>query len=201
VTDQVTGGSVGPAAGEPPLCVDLDGTLLDGDCLLISLRLLTLRAPWLLPALPFALLRGRPALKAYVARRIIPDPGGLPWRLEVVGWVRRQRESGRRVYLVTATDERVAAVMARHLDCFDGVLATHKGQNLKAHRKVAAIRNLLRDNEFDYVGDSRADLPVFAAARYCYLVAPSARLEAQARRVARVRGVFTGRGDPAARSG
>jgi hypothetical protein len=47
---------------EPPLCVDLDGTLIEGDTLRLSLWHLARSAPWTVLALPFLLLRGRPAL-------------------------------------------------------------------------------------------------------------------------------------------
>ena len=66
-------------APEPPLCVDLDGTLIEGDTLRISLRHLARTSPWKLLAVPFLLLRGRPALKAWVARQHIPNPSDLIW--------------------------------------------------------------------------------------------------------------------------
>lgn len=182
-----------PASAEPPLCVDLDGTLIDGDTLLISVALLARRYPWLLPVLPFALLQGRPGFKRFLASRVLPEPDGLPWRSDVVAFVRAQRATGRRIYLTTAADIGIAESVMRYLGCFDGVLATELGANRKAEGKLAAIRNLLGDNEFDYIGDSTADLPVFRAARGSYLVAPSTRLEGIVRRAARVQGVFAKR--------
>ncbi|HEX9564886.1 MAG TPA: haloacid dehalogenase-like hydrolase [Gemmatimonadaceae bacterium] len=161
---------------EPPLCVDLDGTLIAGDTLVITVRLVAARRPWLLAVLPFVLLRGRPALKRFLSSRILPDPATLPWRTQVVGFVREERARGREVCLVTAADRLVAQSVADFLPLFDRVIATDEGRNLKGSRKLAAIRKALLDNEFDYMGDSYADLPVFAAARTAYLVAPSASL-------------------------
>jgi len=44
----------------------------------------------------------------------------------------------------------------------------------------------LQCKDFDYIGDSQADLPVFKAARIGYLVAPSRSLSTAARSVGRI---------------
>src|SRR5690606_36635023 len=43
--------------------------------------------------------------------------------------------------------------------------------------KLAAIRGLLGERPFDYVGDADCDLPICRAAERVYLVEPSRRLE------------------------
>jgi phosphoserine phosphatase len=171
---------------EPPLCVDLDGTLIEGDTLRLSLRHLAHTAPWKLLALPFVLLRGRPALKAWVARQYVPDPAGLVWRTEVVEFLRLERGRGRRIILATAANRAVADAIVAHLGLFDGVVATETGANIKGVAKTVHIRKSLSCNDFDYIGDSPADLPVFQAARVGYLVAPSASLSAAANSVGRI---------------
>jgi phosphoserine phosphatase len=171
---------------EPPLCVDLDGTLIDGDTLTISVRHLARRAPWVLLALPFVLLRGRPALKAFVARRYVPDPAALVWRSEVLAFLREQRTQGRRIILATAAHRLVAEAIVAHLGFFDGLVATDAGTNMKGGQKAIHIRKSLNINDFDYIGDSRADLAIFEVARVGYLVAPSAELSQAARRVGRI---------------
>jgi hydroxymethylpyrimidine pyrophosphatase-like HAD family hydrolase len=177
-------------SAEPPLCVDLDGTLIRGDTLRISLRLLALRSPWLVPLFPFALLGGRPALKRFVATRFVPDAARLPWREDVLDFLRAERARGRRICLVTAADRLVAESVATHLGLFDVVIATELGNNLKGARKVDAIWKILSNKEFDYVGDSMADVPVFRAARYSYLVVPGSSLRRAVRTGCVVKGEF-----------
>ena len=171
---------------EPPLCVDLDGTLIEGDTLRISLRYLARTAPWTLLAVPFLLLRGRPALKAWVARQHIPIPSDLIWRTEVLQFLREERARGRRIVLATAAHKSVADAVCAHLGLFDGVVATETGANVKGRQKTAQIRKSLSCNDFDYIGDSSADIPIFEAARIGYLVAPSASLSAAAKAVGRI---------------
>jgi phosphoserine phosphatase len=184
---------VPPASVEPPLCVDLDGTLIEGDTLRISLRHLARSAPWLLPALPFVLLGGRPRLKAFVARRYVPDPKGLTWRSEVLAFLREEKQRGRKIVLATAAHRLVGEAVAAHLGIFDGLVATEGSANVKGGQKAAHIRKSLNCNEFDYIGDHMADVPVFAAARLSYLVAPSPALKAAASRVGRVEREFHAR--------
>ena len=173
-------------SAEPPLCVDLDGTLIEGDTLMISVRHLARRAPWTLLAFPFVLLGGRPALKAFVARRYVPDPDSLVWRSEVLAFLREQRSLGRQIVLATAAHRLVAEAVAAHLGLFDATVATESGANLKGAQKAIHIRKSLGCNDFDYIGDSQADLPIFQVARVGYLVAPSPSLRLAAQRVGRI---------------
>jgi phosphoserine phosphatase len=176
---------------EPPLCVDLDGTLIEGDTLRISLRHLARRAPWTLLAVPFMLLRGRPALKAYLARHYIPDPAALVWREEVLAFLKEEKGRGRRIVLATAAHRLIAESVVAHLGLFDAVVATDQN-NVKGAQKTVHIRKSLNCNDFDYVGDSSADLPIFAACRTGYLVAPKPALREAAHRVGRIARVFHG---------
>ncbi|HEX6315462.1 MAG TPA: haloacid dehalogenase-like hydrolase [Gemmatimonadaceae bacterium] len=178
---------------EPPLCVDLDGTLIEGDTLRISLRFLARKAPWTLLLVPFLLLRGRPALKAWIARRFVPDPASLVWRTEVLDFLRSERERGRRIVLTTAAHRRIGEAVCAHLGCFDDLVATEAGDNLKGRYKSAQILKSLSCKEFDYIGDSPADLPVFQVARRGYLVSPSPSLHRAASRIGRIERVFHAR--------
>ena len=173
-------------SSEPPLCVDLDGTLIEGDTLHISIRHLARRSPWVLLALPFVLLKGRPALKAFVASRYVPDPASLVWRTEVLAFLREEKSRGRRIVLATAAHRLIGEAVFTHLGIFDALVATDSGDNAKGAMKTAIIRKSLKCNDFDYIGDSNADLPIFGAARVCHLVAPSPALRAAASQVGRI---------------
>ncbi len=171
-----------------PLYVDLDGTLVATDTLVESVRGLLRRRPLLAPVLAIWVAGGRAAFKDRVARRYVPDPGSLPWRDDVVAFVRRQHDAGRRVVLATAAHRRIAEAVVQHLGIFDGMLASERGRNLKGTAKLRAIR---RDagGPFAYMGDSWADLPILREAAEAYLVDPSPRLRRAAAELS-VAGVF-----------
>jgi phosphoserine phosphatase len=104
----------------------------------------------------------------------------------VVAFLRSEHARGRRVILATAADHRIAACVAAHLQVFEAVISTEGPENRRGTAKLAAIRKLLGDTDFDYIGDSLVDLPILLAARKAYLVAPSPALF---RRLTRLRSV------------
>lgn len=173
-----------------PLIVDLDGTLIDADTLRLSLRILARSRPWLVPTIPIMVLRGRARFKEFVSRHVSLDPARLPYRADVVDFVKRERATGRRVLLATAANRKVAEAVAAHLRLFDDVIASDGGHNAKGDGKVESIRGVLGDSEFDYVGDSLPDVPVFKAARKSYLVCPSPDLAQAVRGRCHVEAVF-----------
>jgi phosphoserine phosphatase len=173
-----------------PLCVDLDGTLIAGDTLYISLAQLAVRRPWAMLALPFALAQGRAQFKRRVSDFVPIDATTLPYRRAVLAFLRGERDAGRRLILTTAADERIARAVASHLGLFDGVVASSGTHNAKGAGKVEAIRAFLGEGEFDYMGDHLVDLPVLRAAHCGYLVAPAPALLEQARATCRIERVF-----------
>lgn len=164
----------------PPLVVDLDGTVTATDTLVESVVALVKRQPWMLLAVLWWLLAGRAGFKARVAAHVRLPVALLPWRSAFVEWVRTQRATGRRVVLATAAHRQIADDVARELPLFDDVLASSPENNLKGLRKLAAIQALLGP-DFVYAGDSRADLPIWAAARAAVLVGASDALSRQVR--------------------
>ena len=168
---------------DPPLCVDLDGTLLNSDLLVESLLLMLKRQPWTLFLLPWWLLRGKAHLKHEIAQCVEVDVSLLPYHPQVLPWVREEHQAGRQVVLATASHERYAQAIAAHLGCFDAVEASRPGRNLEGRHKAAALVARYGAQGFDYAGNSRADHPVWAQARQAIVVSPDARLlkAAQAR--------------------
>jgi 4-hydroxybenzoate polyprenyltransferase/phosphoserine phosphatase len=163
------------------LCVDLDGTLLASDSLHELALALAGQDPRALFALPGWLAGGRAHLKARLAERVKLDAASLPYRAEVLDAIRAARAAGRPCVLVTAADRRVADAVAGHLGCFDEVWASDGSANLKGDAKAARLRERFGAGGFEYLGDARADLPVWEAAGRASLVAASGAL---ARRVA-----------------
>ena len=159
-----------------PLCVDLDGTLIASDMLYESAALLARDRPLALLQLPAWLLRGRARFKGAIADRVLPDPETLPYRPDVLEFLRDERDRGRTILLTTASEHRCARAVADHLGLFDDVISTEGSENLKGLRKLLAIRHRLGERPFDYLGDSAADLPIWRAARRVLVASPSPKL-------------------------
>jgi 4-hydroxybenzoate polyprenyltransferase/phosphoserine phosphatase len=158
-----------PQAGEAPvLVIDLDGTLCLTDTLHENLIALLARRPLALPGLVGALLRGKAAFKRRVAEAHVTPGHALPYNEEVLELARRARAEGRRVVLVSASDQAQVDAVAAHLGLFDEAFGTGgpgvEG-NLGGRSKAAFLIARYGRGGFDYVADGRVDLPVWSAAR------------------------------------
>ena len=180
-----------------PLCVDLDGTLIVSDLLLESALRLIKRNPLYLFLFPFWLLRGKAALKAEIAKRAAPNPALLPYNRDFLEWLQTEKAAGRRLWLCTASNEKLANSVAGHLALFDGVLASDADHNLSGRLKAQRLVELFGERGFDYCGNERRDLGVWEHARSAIVVHGSVRLARDAARVSSVSRTFAARGGAA----
>lgn len=172
--------------GEIPLVVDLDGTLLRTD-LLIETGMAFVRETPLRVFEPLHwLTRGKVALKERLAAKTDIDVALLPYEPAVLDFITAERKRGRRVVLATASHHTLAVRVAAHLGLFDDILASEGTTNLSAHAKRDALVDRFGEHGFDYVGNSRDDLPVWKVARRALVVNASPGIERAARAVGNV---------------
>ena len=158
----------------PVVFVDLDGTLIRTDLLWEGLRLLlkTQRRALFLEA-PLWLLRGKAAFKAELAQRAFPDPAELPYRQEVLEYLSAKKAEGHRLVLASASPSSWVHRVAEQTALFDHVLASSPEENLSGERKLSAIRDLIEEAPFEYIGNSRHDVPIWSKADLATGVAPT----------------------------
>lgn len=181
-----------PPRGEPalPLCVDLDETLVCTDLLWEATLQLARRPSVAWRALLALLTSGKAAFKEVVMTAVPIAPATLPYREEVLEYLRSQWQEGRAIVLATASHRVAAERIAEHLGIFSGVLATNGRTNLSGRRKQAALEAAYGKGGFDYIGDGPKDLPALASARSAMLVAPSSSLRRKAEAQGNVAKVF-----------
>jgi phosphoserine phosphatase len=170
----------------------LDGTLIQSDLLLESTALLLRDKPWMALALPFWTLQGRATVKRRIAERVKLAADTLPYNGEVLRWLREEKAKGRCLVLATAAEMQLATAVADHAGLFDHVLGSDGKQNLKGAKKLDALRARY-GADFDYAGDSSADLPIWRICREAILVNPSRRTLREATESARVGRIFESR--------
>ncbi len=154
-----------------PLCVDLDGTLIKSDSLFDAFCELVRRNPLAVWRLPLWLMGGRARVKIEIARRAPLDATRLPYNLPLLRYLQAQWREGRPLYLATGADAGLAERVAAHLGIFQGALGTEGKINLTKTRKLARLKE--RFGEFDYVGNSHADVAVLAGARVALVANPT----------------------------
>ena len=154
-----------------PLCVDLDGTLIKSDSLGDAVCQFLRRNPFRFWQLGRWLAVGRAHLKAEVANRAPLDPAQLPYNTELLSYLHAERGRGRQIYLTTGADGPLAERVAAHIGIFDGVLASDGVTNLTSVLKLELLKD--RFGEFDYIGNSSADLPLLVNARQAMVANPT----------------------------
>ena len=178
-------------AVEVPLCIDLDGTLLRSDILLECMAN-SLHRPLVLLRMPFYMARGRAFLKARLAEAAPPDVKTLPYDPDVVSLIERERTTGRRIVLITATDRRIAERISAHLGLFDEVIASDGATNLKGKQKSEELVRRFGMRGFSYAGNDDSDLAVWKESNSAIVANPN--LERRAAAVTRVEAVLPGPG-------
>lgn len=154
---------------------DVDGTILATDLLYESLLVVLKRNPFNLFLVIWWLLQGRAVLKAELSRRAEGLRVDLmPIHSEVVSYLETQAASGRRIVLASASNERLVADVGERFNFVSHTIGSNRSRNLKGNLKVQAIREYLKSEDWEYVGDSKADLAVWRAASSATAVVSSA---------------------------
>ncbi len=165
------------------LVVDLDGTLLRSDMFFESVWS-SFGRDWRSPFLAVAALTGgRASLKRHLAQASAVEAATLPYDSKVITFVREWRESGARTALVTASDREFAVAIASHLGIFDEVYGSDGKLNLKGERKGQFLEERFGPKGFAYMGDAKADLPVWKRAAKAITVNAPASLRREAEHV------------------
>lgn len=153
-----------------PLCVDCDGTLIATDLLHEAVFLLAKQNPTKLFLLPFWLLKGKAYLKLKLSEYVTFNWSSLPYRQEVITLIQEAKKQGRKIVLATASPKVWAEGVAHYLNIFDEVLATNNQINLAARNKANKLIETYGQYQFDYIGDSQADLPVWTNAHQAIVI-------------------------------
>jgi len=177
-------------AASTPIVVDLDGTLIKTDLLLESANQFLIEQPGSFLRLIFWALGKRSALKENLAKRVHIDCTGLPYNEELIAWLQEQRVAGRTLILATASHHFLAKAVADHLGIFSEVIATTGDRNLKAATKRDELVERFGHGQFDYIGDSSADMSVWPAARRAIVVSQSSAFVDKVKNIADVTNLF-----------
>lgn len=160
---------------QPVLAVDLDGTLLRSDLLHESFWSAFGKSWQNIFLSVGALGSGRAALKRFLVSASDFQVTNLPYNDKVIAFIVAWREAGGRTALVTASDQIFADAIATHLGIFDEAHGSDGRKNLKGEHKGEFLEQRFGPKGFAYMGDSKADLPVWKrAAKAITVNAPAA---------------------------
>jgi 4-hydroxybenzoate polyprenyltransferase/phosphoserine phosphatase len=181
--------------GARPLVVDLDQTLVRANLLIESFFARLRGNPIVVATVLRSLLKGQARFKADIARETSIDITSLPYSSEVVAMIQEARDSGREVYLVSENNVRYVGAVAKHLGLFDGWFGSDDVRNLSGKAKADLLIERFGAHGFDYVGNRRADIPVWSVARHRVAVGANARVIAALRSLDPSARALSARGD------
>lgn len=161
------------------LVVDLDLTLARTDTLVESLWLMFVSNPFRFVKTMLKLRHGRAHFKDNVAKSMPCDAAKLPFNTQVIDHIKSWKNNGGKVVLVTASHQIIADEVGRHLNLFDRVKGSNKSRNLKGREKAKFLCEEFGFGQFAYIGDSKADLPIWEMAHSVVAVDPSTSLKIQ----------------------
>lgn len=163
------------------IVVDLDGTLIKTDLLLEQLVKLVKQNPLNIVLVFVWLLRGVVFLKTRLATEVEIDIASLPYRGEIIEFLKKKKAAGCAVYLFSASHQQLVRKVADHLGVFDACFGTGNenlpAKNLKGKNKLLLITKQLNNEPFVYIGDSPDDLVVWAKSNRIFVVNPTPLLE------------------------
>ena len=144
------------------LFVDLDGTLIKEDlsdlAFVNSLRTNPLR---LIIYLVVFFFKGRSYLKEKISKNYIIPIEKLNFNIAALDYIRDVKNRHRVVYLISGSHQLLVDQIDRHLRIFFESFGTNIDFNMVGKNKVEFINNELKILEFDYLGNSKQDLPIW----------------------------------------
>ncbi len=144
------------------LFVDLDGTLIKEDLsnLAFSHSLKNYPLKTLFYLLIF-LLKGKPYLKYKISRNFDIPFENLTYNKAAFDFIREVKSKHRVVYLISGSHQILVDQMGKYLNIFFESFGTRDNFNMVGSNKVQFIKESLKIYDFDYLGNSHQDLPIW----------------------------------------
>ena len=144
------------------LFVDLDGTLIKEDlsnlAFLHSLKNYPFKT--LIYLLVF-LFKGKPYLKDKISKNFDIPFENLTYNKAAFDFIREVKNRHRVVYLISGSHQILVDQIGNYLNIFFESFGTKDNFNLVGSNKVQFIKENLKIHDFDYLGNSHKDLPIW----------------------------------------
>ena len=144
------------------LFVDLDGTLIQEDLSNLALSHSLKNHPFktLFYLLVF-LFKGKPYLKYKISKDFTVPFENLTFNKAAFNFIREVKNMHRTVYLISGSHQKLVDQMAKYLNIFFESFGTKDNFNMVGSNKVKFIKENLKIHDFDYLGNSHKDLPIW----------------------------------------
>ena len=144
------------------LFVDLDGTLIKED--LFHLSFLHSLKNYPLKTLFYLLVylfKGKSYLKDKTSKNFDVPFENLTFNKAAIDFIKEVKIRNRVVYLISGSHQRLVDQMSEYLNIFFESYGTRDNFNMVGNNKVQFIKKNLKIHDFDYLGNSHQDLPIW----------------------------------------
>jgi hypothetical protein len=153
------------------LAVDLDHTLINTDMIYMGLKYLMLYKIYLLPVLIIIFLfKGRPSSKKYLYDNTSIVIEDLPYNKSIINFINNNRRKYTHIILISGSYHKYVESIANYLNIFDSYKGTSTTTNMISSNKTTYLKNNFNNFVFDYVGDSKKDIPIWEKSRKAFVV-------------------------------
>ena len=147
------------------LFVDLDGTLIKEDLSDLAFTHSFKNYPFkTLFYLFIFLFKGKPYLKDKISKNFTVPFANLTFNKAALDFIREVKNRHRVVYLISGSHQTLVDQMDKFLNIFFESFGTKGSFNMVGGNKVQFIKENLKIHDFDYLGNSHKDLPIW---KYC----------------------------------
>ena len=161
-----------------PLFVDLDGTLIQEDLSHESFFYFLKKNPILcLYHIFIFLFLGRPYLKEKLSRNYIVDLSKLKKNYSCIEYIKIAKNIKRDIYLISGSHQLLVNQISNQINLFNKVFGTHESFNMVGKNKIDYINDKLNIKEFDYIGNSFQDIPIWGYTKKIIYTNASTRLK------------------------
>ena len=144
------------------LFVDLDGTLIKEDLSNLAFIYCLKKKPFkLIYYLIIFMLRGKPYLKQKISENFTVPIHELTFNKSALEYIREVKNRHRVVYLISGSHQILVDQIHKHLKVFFESFGTRNDLNMVGLNKVEFIKDKLKIINFDYIGNSKKDLPIW----------------------------------------
>lgn len=162
------------------LVCDLDDCLIKTDALYEQWLSLLKRKPLLFFLSFLWLLKGKAHFKHQLSTHTTFHAHLIPYREEVLDVIKNYRAQQKgQVILASASPHAWVQAVANHLGLFEQSIGSTEHKNLKGSHKLHALREVVGQKSFCYIGDHMADLSLWQQSSEIVAVNPSRILTAK----------------------
>ena len=144
------------------LFVDLDGTLIREDLSNLAFFDFLKKKPLKLIFYSFIFIfKGKPYLKEKISKNYTVPIKKLTFNRSALNYVKDIKNRHRVVYLISGSHQILVDQIDQHLKIFFESFGTNNNFNMVGSNKIKFINEKLNINQFDYLGNSKKDLPIW----------------------------------------